>query len=47
MEVDNTLAYYDTATITDVKHFIVQGWYSQHFIFFVTYKCAQYAWILH
>jgi hypothetical protein len=25
MEVTNTLAYYGTATITDVKWFIVQG----------------------
>jgi hypothetical protein len=25
MEVANTLAYYDTATITAVKNFIVQG----------------------
>jgi hypothetical protein len=25
MEVANTLAYYDTATITDMKRFIVQA----------------------
>jgi hypothetical protein len=36
MEVANTLDFYDTATIMDVKTIIVQGPYSQNFIFFVS-----------
>jgi hypothetical protein len=43
MKAENTLAYYDTATIKAVKSFIAQApeSYSQHFIFFVTYDCVQ------
>ncbi len=37
MEVANTLAFYDEATITAIK----QGLYSQHSIFSVTYKGVQ------
>ena len=41
MEVANTIAYNDTATITAIKSFIVQGPYSQHFIFIKTYEQAK------
>ncbi len=36
MAVTNTLAYYNTAAMTPIKSFIVQGGYSQYFIFFLT-----------
>ncbi len=37
----NTLGYYDTATIVAAKTITMQGLYSQHFIFTVTYEQAQ------
>ncbi len=44
MEVASILAYYDTATISAVKSFIVQarslGLHSQDFVFYVTYELA-------
>ncbi len=39
--VTNTIAYNTPALITIVKSIMVQGLYSQHFIFFFTYKQAQ------
>jgi hypothetical protein len=38
--VANTPAYYHMATIRAVKSFEVQGQYSQHLFFFVTYECT-------
>jgi hypothetical protein len=41
MAVANALDYYYAATIIPGKSFIVQGAYSQNFIFFVTYELVQ------
>ena len=41
LKVTNTQAYYNTKLIALVKRFVERVLYSQHFIFYVTYVCAQ------
>jgi len=41
LEVTNTLAYHGYGIDYKSECFAIQGSYSQHFIFFVTYKWAK------